>query len=184
MTARPSARQRGYGTAWEKARAGFLKSHPFCTMCEAEGRLTRAVVVDHTIPHKGDQSLFWDKGNWQSLCKPHHDGDKQSEERTGYSRRLGADGIPTDPHHPFNRPTRMSVVQAFRKAAQRVLVVASLAIASIGRARQRAASIVCASSAEAGGVESRETKGDRTAGLDFRRISFPIFDFRRPSRAC
>jgi len=39
-----------------------------------------ANVVDHRIPHRGDKTLFWDKTNWQSLCTPHHSGDKQREE--------------------------------------------------------------------------------------------------------
>jgi 5-methylcytosine-specific restriction protein A len=31
------------------------------------------------------RQLFWDsEGNWQSLCKPHHDSAKQAEERRGF----------------------------------------------------------------------------------------------------
>jgi 5-methylcytosine-specific restriction protein A len=30
-------------------------------------------VVDHIIPHRGDQYLFWDQENWQALCKDCHD---------------------------------------------------------------------------------------------------------------
>jgi len=50
-------------------------------MCESSGRIEPATVIDHIIPHRGDQSLFWDQSNWQALCKPHHDRDKQSQER-------------------------------------------------------------------------------------------------------
>ena len=25
--------------------------------------------VDHIVPHKGDQQLFWDQSNWQALCR-------------------------------------------------------------------------------------------------------------------
>ena len=39
----------------------------------AEGKYVKATVVDHIIPHRGDQKLFWDRGNWQALCKRHHD---------------------------------------------------------------------------------------------------------------
>ena len=39
-----------------------------------------ASVVDHVTPHQGDQRLFWDEANHQSLCKPCHDGDKAREE--------------------------------------------------------------------------------------------------------
>ena len=37
------------------------------------GMLTPATVVDHVIPHRGDQKLFWDEDNWQALCKSCHD---------------------------------------------------------------------------------------------------------------
>ncbi|KTR02057.1 hypothetical protein NS365_22510, partial [Aureimonas ureilytica] len=78
---RGTAAQRGYGARWQKARALFLTEHPLCCRCHAEGRVTPATVVDHITPHKGDQTLFWDQKNWQPLCKPHHDGAKQAEER-------------------------------------------------------------------------------------------------------
>ena len=65
--------QRGYSSAWRKAREGFLARHPFCVQCEAEGFPRLAAVVDHVIPHKGDKQLFWDRNNWQPLCKRHHD---------------------------------------------------------------------------------------------------------------
>ncbi len=81
-----SSNERGYGAAWQRARRGYLLSHPLCVMCLDEGRTTAADVVDHITPHKGDQSVFWDKNNWQSLCKQHHDSDKAMFERTGRVR--------------------------------------------------------------------------------------------------
>jgi 5-methylcytosine-specific restriction endonuclease McrA len=75
-----TSHERGYGAAWQRARRGFLMSHPLCVMCSAEGRTTAAEVVDHIQPHRGDQSLFWDQGNWQPLCKAHHDSDKARQE--------------------------------------------------------------------------------------------------------
>lgn len=63
-------------------------------MCEAEGRTTAASVVDHIKPHRGDQALFWDRANWQPLCKPHHDRDKQREERGSLIVTIGEDGWP------------------------------------------------------------------------------------------
>ncbi len=47
--------------------------NPFCIKCHIEGRITRATVVDHIKPHRGDQELFWDEYNWQPLCKKCHD---------------------------------------------------------------------------------------------------------------
>ena len=64
-------------------------------MCQAEGRHTPAQVTDHITPHKGDLALFWDRNNWQSLCKWHHDRHKQSIERGGVGRKaIGIDGWP------------------------------------------------------------------------------------------
>nr|WP_246413968.1 HNH endonuclease [Martelella radicis] len=40
-----------------------------------------AALVDHKIPHRGDQRLFWDRTNWQPLCHHCHNSAKQSEER-------------------------------------------------------------------------------------------------------
>ena len=37
-----------------------------------EGRYRKASVVDHIIPHRGDEALFWDRSNWQALCHRHH----------------------------------------------------------------------------------------------------------------
>ena len=59
--------------AWQKASKQYLAAHPLCVKCMAEGRYVRATVVDHIVPHRGDKNLFWDRSNWQSLCKAHHD---------------------------------------------------------------------------------------------------------------
>ncbi|PIT51873.1 hypothetical protein BHC44_09700 [Snodgrassella alvi] len=89
--------QRGYGHKWRKERARWLKEHPLCVYCNAQGRITPATVVDHIKPHNGDQRLFWSRSNWQSLCKLHHDSTKQHEERTGKRRPvIGLDGYPVN----------------------------------------------------------------------------------------
>lgn len=72
---RPTSSGRGYTGTWEKARAEYLVAHPWCRRCGA-----KAQVVDHKTPHRGDQSLFWDRTNWQGLCTPCHSGAKQREE--------------------------------------------------------------------------------------------------------
>ena len=70
---RDSASKRGYNSRWQKARVRYLHSHPLCVECRKQGRLTEATVVDHIVPHRGNQKLFWDVSNWQPLCKPCHD---------------------------------------------------------------------------------------------------------------
>ena len=73
--------ERGYGYRWQQARLRHLAAHPLCAMCEAENKTVVATVVDHRIPHRGDQALFWNESNWQSLCATHHSGEKQRQER-------------------------------------------------------------------------------------------------------
>jgi 5-methylcytosine-specific restriction enzyme A len=60
--------ERGYDWRWRRYREAFLKRHPLCSECQRQGRTTAARVVDHIRPHKGDQALFWDPKNHQSLC--------------------------------------------------------------------------------------------------------------------
>jgi 5-methylcytosine-specific restriction enzyme A len=92
-----------YGTArWLRRRARQLKSHPLCAMCEARGIITPATICDHVVPHHGDRNKF-EFGKLQSLCVDCHDVDKRQVERLGFSRRIGADGWPTDPKHPCYR---------------------------------------------------------------------------------
>ena len=78
---RASASARGYDSRWNKARIRFLKAHPLCVECQKQGRLVKAAVVDHIVPHRGDGKLFWDEGNWQALCKNCHDHKTMTEDR-------------------------------------------------------------------------------------------------------
>ena len=73
---RPTAAQRGYNHEWRKARLAFLALHPSCALCFAP-----ATVVDHIIPHRGDDALFWNRQNWQPLCVTCHNRAKQRQER-------------------------------------------------------------------------------------------------------
>jgi len=70
---RPSAAARLYDRDWQKARADHLRKNPLCVYCERQGVTKAAKVCDHIIPHRGDERLFWDRKNWQSLCKRCHD---------------------------------------------------------------------------------------------------------------
>lgn len=83
---RESAAKRGYGKTWQRASKAFLIAHPLCQCSECmegEKRLTVATVVDHRIPHRGDMTLFWDRSNWQSMSKEHHDR-KTAMEDSGF----------------------------------------------------------------------------------------------------
>lgn len=90
-----NSNQRGYTYRWQRERETYLKMNPLCVYCFKEGGFKEANVVDHIKPHKGDQVLFWDVNNWQSLCYSCHAGVKQREERGhGYIAKIGLDGWP------------------------------------------------------------------------------------------
>ncbi|KSL03910.1 HNH endonuclease [Pseudomonas aeruginosa] len=117
-TAKPAgSAAKGYGYRWQQARADYLRRHPLCVFCQREGKAVGAVVVDHRIPHRlseakasGDAEriatawrLFWDRSNWQPLCKLCHDSVKQRLEKSGRQAGCSADGVPLDPRHHWNR---------------------------------------------------------------------------------
>ena len=60
---RANATERGYDARWRKASKLYFKANPLFKHCEREGKITKAEVVDHIIPHRGDQNRFWDESN-------------------------------------------------------------------------------------------------------------------------
>jgi len=81
---------------WRAERARFLRRNPRCP-CGA-----RSDTVDHIIRHRGDPVLFWDRANWQALCKRCHDVLKTSMERNPERGGCSADGVPRYAGHPWN----------------------------------------------------------------------------------
>lgn len=69
-----------YNYRWQQQRLRFIKENPFCVMCLPRGLYVAATVVDHIIPHEGNDKLMWDQKNWQSLCATCHSSTKQSKE--------------------------------------------------------------------------------------------------------
>ena len=72
----------------QRLRPAQLLREPFCRECARQGKRTRATVVDHIVPHRGDWALFVDAGNHQSLCKYHHD-QKTAREQAQDRREFG-----------------------------------------------------------------------------------------------
>lgn len=79
----------------DNLRPAQLLREPFCRECarlyqpsDPRSR-TRATVVDHVRPHRGDWALFIDPANHQSLCKHHHD-QKTAREQAEERRKNGA----------------------------------------------------------------------------------------------
>ena len=106
-SAEAAAYRRLYKTArWRARRMHQLVTEPLCRTCAKHGRITLATVADHVIPHRGDETLFFE-GELQSLCDEEpwrcHSRVKQQEERLGFSPAVGDDGYPLDPRHRANR---------------------------------------------------------------------------------
>jgi 5-methylcytosine-specific restriction protein A len=77
---RGTTAERGYGGRWQRYRLQFLRTRPLCELCDARGETVAACVVDHILPHKGNQDLFWDPRNHQPLCKRCHDTKTATED--------------------------------------------------------------------------------------------------------
>jgi 5-methylcytosine-specific restriction protein A len=77
---RGSAAARGYDHRWQRYRKQYLNEHPLCVRCNEQQHLRAASVVDHIIPHRGDEGLFWDPTNHQPLCKDCHDAKTARED--------------------------------------------------------------------------------------------------------
>lgn len=67
-----------------------------------------ANIVDHVIAHRGNERLFWDEKNLQSMNKKCHDSTKQREEG-GRTPDRGCDhnGVPISPDHHWNKKERI-----------------------------------------------------------------------------
>lgn len=102
LWSRETDKARLYGRRWREARKSYLASHPLCVYCADLGRVTAATVIDHIVPHRGNETLFWRIENWQALCQPCHDGAKAELENTGTLRGCDTSGTPVDPNHPWN----------------------------------------------------------------------------------
>ncbi|WP_041742293.1 HNH endonuclease [Collimonas fungivorans] len=88
---------------WYRLRHYQLTDTPLCAMCSRLDKVTPATVADHIKPHRGDEVLFFDPKNLQSLCKPCHDGAKQQLEKSGTLRGCDVAGLPLDANHHWNR---------------------------------------------------------------------------------
>ena len=87
---------------WRKQSRRFLDTHPLCVLCAKVGRDTPSNTVDHIIPHKGNLDLFWDEGNWQSVCPMCHNASKRMQELHGHSQACDINGFPIDMGHSWN----------------------------------------------------------------------------------
>lgn len=87
---------------WLKMRAKHLAANPICVMCAQSNLKTLATVCDHKVSPKGNEAMFFDESNVQSLCVDHHNSSKQQVEKRGYLKDIDASGWPIDVNHPAN----------------------------------------------------------------------------------
>lgn len=66
---------------WRAARKAYLVLNPYCTECGE-----RATIVDHILPHHGNEEAFFDCNNWQGLCQRCHSA-KTLRERDYFHKR-------------------------------------------------------------------------------------------------
>ena len=76
------ARKWLYSRRYRGAAAKFKQDHPFCVECYKQGIVKPGTILDHIIPHEGDEQLFWDVNNWQHLCNDCHE-EKHKNDRWG-----------------------------------------------------------------------------------------------------
>lgn len=68
MENRPRSRNEYHTYRWTKESRLFREANPLCAKCWDNKKTTPSEVTDHIIPVEihGD---FWDKTNWQALCR-------------------------------------------------------------------------------------------------------------------
>lgn len=74
IKSRPPASQRGYDAEWQKLRAQHLAKQAYCQCQQCKRSLSpaKADMVDHIVPHRGDDRLRLDPNNLQSMLRSHH----------------------------------------------------------------------------------------------------------------
>jgi 5-methylcytosine-specific restriction protein A len=74
------------GRALQRARARLFDESPLCVQCQADGRVSVAVIRDHIVPlAEGGTD---DRANVQALCQACSDLKTQREAKRGMRRRF------------------------------------------------------------------------------------------------
>lgn len=68
MENRPRSCEEYHMARWTRESKVFREKHPLCARCLEQGLLVPSEVVDHIIP-VAVYPDFWDKTNWQALCR-------------------------------------------------------------------------------------------------------------------
>lgn len=81
---RGTAKQRGYGDRWRRARLAFLRSHP---MCVEPGCSLLASQVDHVDGLGPLGPRGFDPSNLRGFCGPHHSQRTARDQPGGWAAR-------------------------------------------------------------------------------------------------
>lgn len=85
---RGTAAQRGYDARWQRYRKQYLHENPWCCMCNDNGLIVPAIIVDHRMPVSGpNDPLFWDTNNHQGLCDDCHRHKTRVIDQRGYGSK-------------------------------------------------------------------------------------------------
>lgn len=72
----------------------FVRDYYRCAHCQSpcigKANTPRAAICNHIVRHKGNEELFYDESNLETVCKSCHDGLIQSMEKGG--RMIRSDG--------------------------------------------------------------------------------------------
>jgi 5-methylcytosine-specific restriction protein A len=101
----PTMRLRGRAGK-EQRRRRLARTGGLCERCQSRGRVVVATVVDHIKPLALGGSD--EDSNTRNLCDPCHTD--VTAEQFGHEATVafGADGLPTDPAHPWRRAAARS----------------------------------------------------------------------------
>lgn len=91
---------------WYRLRYKQLQREQLCQFCAERHVVRPASIADHIKAHRGDEELFFDPKNLQSLCKHCHDSIKQQMEKSGVARGCDESGLPLDPNHHWGSYAR------------------------------------------------------------------------------
>ncbi|SFI65612.1 hypothetical protein SAMN04515648_1013 [Phyllobacterium sp. CL33Tsu] len=75
-----------HSARWQKLRLQILiRDNYTCrqtgVLLIGKARSPNSPVVDHIMPHNGDETLFFDPTNLQAVSKEYHDSEKQKQDR-------------------------------------------------------------------------------------------------------
>jgi len=97
--------QRLYDRRWQRRRAQWLSTHPWCEECMKQGIYTPATEVHHLIPHRGNIDLFLGSP-LESLCKSCHSRKTNKEVHGRGDKKVLSGGLSSAGGHPREKKSQ------------------------------------------------------------------------------